>query len=314
MRVIITTITLILSYSILCAQDTTTWKLALINSLSNYRSNLLNIDQKDLKELIVTLDKWKKLEPDDQILNDFIFQAQDGYAVEKFLFKSISNHAKRKYPNSKLPHNFTEKELNSIARNSELADLIIWDIIERDYPFKIDSNPWFFKELEFYEIQKNEVIAEIGAGKGLFSFLISMTGKNPKIYINEVNNRLLSYIKNHFSNNNLQIDFEKIFLIEGSKKRINIPEKVDKIIIRNSLHHFSKKRKMLNSIKETLKENGTLLIYETLKNDKDITNCKHMLHDFELKSILKENGFILKKELKLDKAILLKYHKSNLIK
>jgi len=306
------TIFLFFSCNILFAQEADSWKLELIKSLSKYRSNLLKIEQNDLRDFITTLNKWKELEPNNIVLNDIIFQSQYAYSIGEYSFKSIAKSAKEKYPNSKLSHNFTEDELKSIIKNSELADLITWNIINSEYPYKISSDAWFFNEIEFYEIKNDETIAEIGAGKGIFSFLISMTGKNPKIYINEINDNLLNYIKYHFSKNNLDIDLEKTILIKGGKKGINIPEKVDKIIIRKSLHHFSKKEKMLTSIKETLKDNGDLYIYEPLKNKS--TTCSQALSGFEIKSILNKNGFTLIKELKLEGSILLKYQKSKLIK
>lgn len=64
----------------------------------------------------------------------------------------------------------------------------------------------------------------------------------------------------------------------GKKKYLNLSKRVDKIIIRNSFHHFSKKEKMLNSIPNYLNTNGMVIFIEPMKpNITSIDSCDKKL-------------------------------------
>lgn len=291
----------------LIAQNDSDWKNEVIKSLSIYRTNLLHSNVEDLHKLNNTLNTWREWEPNREKLIDFIFITQYTYMIQENSFNWVKKKAIKEFPESELAINFTEDQLKSITDNSELADLIIFEIISDKYPFQIIPNLEVFDELEFYNVEENDVIAEIGAGKGVFSYLLTMMNKNPMLYINEIDEALIEYMIHQITKNNLNLDINKIRLIEGSKKDLKIPEKVDKVIIRNSFHHFSKKKRMLKSIQETLKKDGSLFIFEPLKSEKNSATCKYRMSEDEIKSVLNDSNFQLKNELRIGDNLYLEY-------
>jgi len=95
--------------------------------------------------------------------------------------------------------------------------------------------------------------------------------------------------------------------VRGRKKETKFePASLDKIIIRNSFHHFSKKEAMLASIKTSLKPNGVLFLQEPLKSGK---GCAMKMEEAEIKEILISNGFILEKEMNVEDKLVLKFLK-----
>ncbi len=297
--------------TILFSQDSLAWKQDLIIGLSEYRSKLLHLDEKNLKRLKTTIEKWKGYEPDKEILNRIISRIQHAYLIEQLPFDLVARAVQLSYPESKLPFNLTEYDFVCILQNWELVDLIMIEILNHEYPFKILPNQEIFDELSFYNIQPNDVIAEIGARKATFSYVLAMLNKDLIIYANDIDNVVLEYVEFKNKNSQLNIDFKNFHVIEGSTKSINIPEKVDKIIIRNSLHHFSKMKKMLSSIKNTLKEDGQLFILEYPRNEKNLKGCSQRMREKKIKSVMTKNGFQLKKERILGDGVLIEYQKKN---
>lgn len=279
----------------------------LINALSAYRKNLVSGKEDDLLELKKTIENWKELEPNSAVFDDFVFQTHYAYSINNISYKTILKRAKEDFSESLLSKNFKEEELITFANNSELIDLMVADVLSFEYPFKVEIKQKVFDEIEFYNFRKDEIIAEIGAGKGTFSYLVAMLNKGIEIHINEIDRNLTRYIEGKKESNNFKIDIGKIYMARGNKSEIKISKKINKIIIRNSLHHFSQKDEMLQSIKNSLEHEGSVFIYESLKNEMDVTSCKKKMYEGEIKVVMESNGFSLKKEKKIENVILLEY-------
>lgn len=292
---------------ILFGQNIVDWQQNLINSISIYRNNLLRGKEDDLLELKKTIENWKELEPNSAVFDDFVFQTHYAYSINNISYKTIVKRAKEDFSASLLSKNFKEEELITFANNSELIDLMVADVLSFEYPFKVEIKQKVFDEIEFYNFKKDETIAEIGAGKGAFSYLIAMLNKDLEIHINEIDRNLAGYIERKKQNNKFEIETEKIYIARGSKSETKISKKVNKIIVRNSLHHFTEKDEMLQSIKNSLEHDGSVFIYESLKNEVDITSCKKKMYENEIKALMESNGLSLKKEQKIENVIILEY-------
>jgi ubiquinone/menaquinone biosynthesis C-methylase UbiE len=184
-------------------------------------------------------------------------------------------------------------------------------MLKPTYPFTVNPKSDVFKELEFYKIAKGERIAELGAGNGTFSILLGLMSKEINITVNEIEVGFLQYIKRKLENNDGELDASKFELIEGKKSSANLPEnQFDKVIIRNAFHHFSKKEKMLVSIKEALKKDGKLYLYEPVLTTG--SNCKMVMSKEDLLVEIEKGGFVLEEEGLVDGTLLLKFgHKQS---
>ncbi len=293
--------------NILWAQDSVEWKTNFINALSIYRNYLIQNDIENTENLKNTIKKWEEFEQNPETLKAIIYQSKFAYALKDVSYNFIIKKANSEYPHSHLPNQITEEDLQIFSQNSDLVDLISFEVLDYKYPFRIIPNHRLFEEIEFYDIQQNEIIAEIGAGNGTFSQMLSMLGKEITLIINEIDKDVLKYIAIKKENKAYRIDSNHILIVKGSKKEINLPHPVDKIIIRNSFHHFSKKQQMLESIIGSLNPNGRLFIFETLKNETNPSACKYKMEDYEIKSIFENTGFLLQNEKKIGNTILLEY-------
>lgn len=110
-----------------------------------------------------------------------------------------------------------------------------------------------------------------------------------------------------------KVNLGTIQLIKGDKKNANFEHNsLDKIIIRNAFHHFSKEKAMLKSIKAALKPDGKLYLYEPVidlreKSCKQCKYCNKVLKKSKLTAILSKNHYVLEEEVQLENCLLLKY-------
>ncbi|MEZ4980037.1 MAG: class I SAM-dependent methyltransferase [Saprospiraceae bacterium] len=234
-----------------------------IKTIVVYRSKLLleNIEAAD--NLRVLEKNWGQLDSDNEEFKFIsLMLIQLGQSFEyptNFLLKQV----KKECTGCKIAEILTEEEVKIILENSELLDLVQSGMLKPNYPFTVNPNSDVFKELEFYKIAKGDKIAELGAGNGTFSIILGLLSKEINIAVNEIEVGFLQYIKRKLEKNDGELDASKFELIEGKKSSANLPEnQFDKVIIRNAFHHFSKKEKMLASIKEALKKEGKLFLYE----------------------------------------------------
>lgn len=163
--------------------------------------------------------------------------------------------------------------------------------------------------MDFYNVSHGEKVAEIGAGRGLFSLLIYMSKQSNKIYLNEIGKSNINYLNTTFNFGILSEDGNdsEMIIIKGDSKNTNIPELVDKIIIRKSFHHFTRKSKMLTSIKGNLTEGGKLYIHESVITEDKSPGCKLRMTEQEIKKIVKKSGFTNSRELRLGNILILEY-------
>ena len=277
------------------------WQSDITENFNKLRLELLE-DSSSVAELQSVIRRWLIFEPDTADCLDLFFNVHIACNIHGNSLERFQKKASILRPNSNLPDLMRERDIEILAENSDLVDLICNSIIEFGEPFSMKLLT--FERLNFYELKAGEIIAEIGAGRGMFAQYISMIDSDITLYINELSKNFVKYIEAKKSRKSFGLPNNKVNPIQGKKKSCKLTEKVDKIIIENSLHHFSKMEEMLTSIKKSMKPNGKLLLYEGLKSE---SGCKLKLTEKELKNILESNGFILLREEHLEEGILLEY-------
>jgi ubiquinone/menaquinone biosynthesis C-methylase UbiE len=87
----------------------------------------------------------------------------------------------------------------------------------------------------------------------------------------------------------------------GNEKASGLPFKsIDKVIVRNTFHHFSYPNDMLKDCKRIMKENGTLFIVDILVDEATkVPKCNLHLSRKVFLNYLTSNGFVLVNETKL---------------
>ena len=252
-------------YAEICAQEWEENKSNLIQNLTHLRSYILNNNSDFLEKLDGLL---KKIDSADitQKEKDNIFQVLIIGVVHGGSYKNFEKDCKKHLKETSILKVINEEDYNIAEANFELLDLLDIGVLSHKYPYNIIVDETIIRELEYYDIKTNESIADIGAGSGSFSKLILLLGQSNDIYINELSKYAMEDVKSSMAQLGKYFPTERIRFVKGDKKNANLTTKVDKIIVRNTFHHFSKPKAMQESLYESLKDDGIVFINEPLKD------------------------------------------------
>jgi ubiquinone/menaquinone biosynthesis C-methylase UbiE len=147
--------------------------------------------------------------------------------------------------------------------------------------------------LNVLKFRQGQVVADIGAGGGYFSFRFAeIVGKNGRVFAVDTNQKFLEYIKNEARKKGLE-NVETI-LVAGEK--LDLPEKsLDLIFMRNVCHHLRDRVEYFRKLGHFLKPCGKVAIIER----KPLTLHGIFGHFVSRETIIKEMeeaGFIVKQE------------------
>ncbi len=109
------------------------------------------------------------------------------------------------------------------------------------------------------DIQKGDIIADIGAGGGYFTFEFSKkAGEKGKVFAIDTNQKSLDYIDGKLKKEGL-INIETVL---ANEKGLSLPEKVDLFFLRNVFHHLPQQDEYFKNIKQFIKKEGKIAIID----------------------------------------------------
>jgi arsenite methyltransferase len=112
------------------------------------------------------------------------------------------------------------------------------------------------------DIQKDDIIADIGAGGGYFTFLFSReVGLNGKVYSIDTNQKSLEFIKDISKKEKL----DNIETVLADENGLLLPEKVDAFFLRNVYHHLHNQGEYFKNLRQYLKKEGKIAIIDYKK-------------------------------------------------
>ena len=157
--------------------------------------------------------------------------------------------------------------------------------------------------VKFLNLSPNEKIADIGTGTGYSLIKVANACPECKFDVEDIDSTKCN--KNSFNfwinkTNNLS-KIENFTFYLRNDTTTNLPSSTyDKVLISDVIHELTYKKEMLNDIKRILKKDGQVFIEEilvskTVKKDKKCTYP--FLQEVELKKIMADNNFLLKREI-----------------
>ncbi|MCD6018452.1 MAG: Methyltransferase type 11 [Bacteroidetes bacterium] len=162
--------------------------------------------------------------------------------------------------------------------------------------------------VDFIDLKKGDLVAEIGAGDGVNIGILSMFFDSIKFVAQDIDaktlknktyNKVIKKYQNY--SHKTQSNTNTFELVIGTKNTTNLPDnKFDVLFIINSFHDFDKQDEMLDDIYKKLKPNGRFILLEGFSFPNDTQVCPdygpHVLHtlDFELPRFEK-HGFYANK-------------------
>jgi SAM-dependent methyltransferase len=161
---------------------------------------------------------------------------------------------------------------------------------ERDFE---ENTTMLIKNLQ---LQPNMSIADIGAGSGYHSRLISKQIGNGKVFAVDVEPIMLSYLKQRIAQENLT----NIIPILCTTTSVSLPsESIDLMLLVDVYHEFSDPFEMTTSMHKALKPNGKLVLVEfRAEDDRVPIKIIHKMSEVQAVKELKAAGFRLEKNIK----------------
>lgn len=121
--------------------------------------------------------------------------------------------------------------------------------------------------MENLELDPDDVVADIGAGSGYFTFLMAPLVREGKVLAVDIQPEMLKFIEG-------KKKLEKAYNVEtvlGTIEDVNLPDdSVDLVILVDAYHEFSHPREMAESIVEGLKPGGRLVFLEYRGEDPSV--------------------------------------------
>src|ERR1700742_1906873 len=132
-------------------------------------------------------------------------------------------------------------------------------------------------------INKNSVVADIGAGTGYYTFKIYHNVPEGKVYAEEIQNDAVTYLKNKAG----QLNASNVIVIKGKEQSPELPENsLDLALMVDVYHELSYPHEMLQNIRRSLKPKGKLLLLEYRAEDPKV-DIKP-LHKMSVEQVNKE--------------------------
>lgn len=193
---------------------------------------------------------------------------------------------------------FSADETATVARTRPILELAYRHFLEPSPPFALHPlNSRLRTELSFYSIADGEAIAEIGTGSGYLGLLIAAAHPNSPVVLTELNSFDVAYFKKKIAQLPELYGDGRVTILLGEPNDALLPASTfDKIIIRNTFHHFGKTRAMLATIRPALKPGGTLIVAEPAKKGSGV-NCKTIRSNLKTVNQITNGGFRLEEKL-----------------
>lgn len=160
--------------------------------------------------------------------------------------------------------------------------------LERDDRQKEENTEQAIKNMK---LKPTDVVADVGAGSGYYSFRIARLVPNGKVYAVDVQDEMISMLnerKRKSKANNVEV-------IKSSDSTCNLPDNsIDLAIMVDVYHELEYPHEMLQSIHNALKKGGKLLLIEYRGEDASVSiKPLHKTTIAQCNKELTANGFQL---------------------
>jgi precorrin-6B methylase 2 len=135
------------------------------------------------------------------------------------------------------------------------------------------------------------VVADIGAGSGYYSFRIASQLPQGKVYAVEVQSEMINYLRQRKE----QTHTQNIIVVKADSMNVNLPaHSIDLAIMVDVYHELAWPREIINSLSNSLKPSGKILLIEYRGEDPAVPiKALHKTTVSELSREFNANGFKL---------------------
>jgi ubiquinone/menaquinone biosynthesis C-methylase UbiE len=148
------------------------------------------------------------------------------------------------------------------------------------------------KVVEALQVKPKEVVADIGAGTGYFSFRIAKAQPESKIYAADVEKDMLTFLAEESKRQNCT----NVIPFEISTTKPELPEKADLALIVDTFHHIDDRVRYFKDLQSSLTPDCRLVIIDFTEKSPVGPPQDHRIEKEEVIAELKESGFTLSNE------------------
>jgi ubiquinone/menaquinone biosynthesis C-methylase UbiE len=139
------------------------------------------------------------------------------------------------------------------------------------------------KLIEALDLKPADVVADVGAGSGYYTFRIAPKLEKGKVLAVDIEPKMLDVIRKRAG----ALKIENVELIQNTEKEAKLPEKgVDICLLVDVYHEFAFPYEMLSSIVKSLKPGGRVVFVEFRKEDPKVPIKE--VHKMSVEQVRKE--------------------------
>lgn len=152
-------------------------------------------------------------------------------------------------------------------------------------------------ELDFLSLQPGDTVADIGTYDGYYPVVYSIWTDSVVFYLNDKSEKGMIYFEDIKSAcaalRNSALTNQFVF-IQGSDTLTELPHgKFTKVILRDVMHHFNQRDKMMDEIKLIMKPSAALILFEPVHHSTHENKiCAGALTENEIMNFMAMHNFV----------------------
>jgi ubiquinone/menaquinone biosynthesis C-methylase UbiE len=146
------------------------------------------------------------------------------------------------------------------------------------------------------KLKPTDVVADIGAGTGYFSFRISPLVPQGKVLAVDIQPEMVAYLQDHKATNKAQ----NVEPILGTVQNPNLPKAgVDVVLIVDAYHEFDHPREMMRAIRNSLRPTGRVALVEYRAEDPNVPIKRiHKMTEAQVRKEMEALGLVFVENIK----------------
>ncbi len=148
------------------------------------------------------------------------------------------------------------------------------------------------KVIEALKIEPNDVVADIGAGTGYFTFRIAKAQPRAKVFAADIEKDMLAFIADESKRQGCT----NVVPIEIKTTKPELPEKPNLVLIVDTFHHIDDRVQYFKDLRESLAPDCRIIIIDFTEKSPVGPPKDHRIDKQEVIAELNESGFTLSEE------------------
>lgn len=156
-----------------------------------------------------------------------------------------------------------------------------------------DSWQWPDEVISELELKPKQVIADIGAGTGYFSFRMAKAESSVKVYAADIDKEMIDYVSKTAKEGAIR----NVIPFQINPSTPNLPEEIDLALLVNSYHEMNNRIQYFEALRAILHHNGRIAIIDVPINSHG-EQQEHQISKDKVMEELTAAGFKLDREVR----------------